>query len=42
MEWEVGRELQREGTCVYLRLIRVDVWQKLSQYCNYASTKNRF
>ena len=23
----------REGTCVYLRLIHVDVWQKLTQYC---------
>ena len=24
---------KREGTYVYLRLIHVDVWQKLSQYC---------
>ena len=25
--------LKREGTQVYLWLIRVDVWQKPSQYC---------
>ena len=24
---------KREGTCVYLWLIHVDVWQKLTQYC---------
>ena len=26
-------EYKREGTYVYLRLIHVDAWQKLSQYC---------
>ena len=28
MGWEVGGRLTREGTCVYLWLIHVDVWQK--------------
>ena len=28
-----GKEVQREGTYVYLWLIRVDVWQKPTQYC---------
>ena len=27
------RVFRREGTHVYLWLIHVDVWQKLSQYC---------
>ena len=31
--WEVGGRLKREGTCVYLWLIHVDVWQKPTQYC---------
>ena len=31
--WEVGGRFKREGTCVYLWLIHVDVWQKLTQYC---------
>ena len=32
--WEgEGGRLQREGTYVYLWLIRVDVWQKPTQYC---------
>ena len=26
-------QFKREGTYVYVRLIHVDVWQKLSQYC---------
>ena len=26
--WEVGGRLKSEGTCVYLWLIRADVWQK--------------
>ena len=30
---EVEWECKREGTYVYLRLIHVAVWQKLSQYC---------
>ena len=33
MEWEVGGRFKREGTCVYLWLIHVDVWQKPVQYC---------
>ena len=33
MEWKVGGRFKREGTCVYLRLIHVDVWQKPIQYC---------
>ena len=28
-----GREVQREGMCVYLPLIHVDVWQKSAQFC---------
>ena len=35
-EWDgVGgeREVEREGTYVYLWLIHVDVWQKPTQYC---------
>ena len=27
------REVEREGTYVYLWLIHVDVWQKPSQHC---------
>ena len=30
---EVGGRLKREGTCVYLWLIHVDVWQKPTQHC---------
>ena len=30
---EGGREVQEEGTCVFLRLIYVDVWQKPTQFC---------
>ena len=33
MGWEVGRRFYRVGTYVYLWLIYVDVWQKLTQYC---------
>ena len=29
----MGRKFKREGTCVYLWLIHVDVWQKPKQYC---------
>ena len=29
----VGGRFNREGTYVYLWLIRVDVWQKPTQYC---------
>ena len=35
-EWDgVGgeREVEREGTYVYLWLIHVDVWQKPTHYC---------
>ena len=30
---EMGGEFRRKGTCVYLWLIHVDVWQKPTQYC---------
>ena len=33
MGWEVGGRFKREGTCVYLRLIHVDIWQKPTQFC---------
>ena len=39
--WEMEGRLKREGTYVYLWLIHVDVWQKPTQYCNYASIKNK-
>ena len=33
MGWEVGGRFKREKTYVYLWLIHVDIWQKLTQYC---------
>ena len=33
MGWEVGRRLKRKEINVYLGLIHVDIWQKLTQYC---------
>ena len=33
MGWEVEGRFKKEGTCVYLRVIHVDVWQKPTQYC---------
>jgi len=30
---EVGESFKMEGTYIYLWLIHIDVWQKLSQYC---------
>ena len=33
MGWEMGQMFKREGTCAYLWLIHVDVWQKPTQYC---------
>ena len=30
---EVKGRFKREGTCVYLWLIHVDVWQEPTQYC---------
>ena len=30
--WKMGWRFQREGTYVFLWLIRVDVWQKPAQY----------
>ena len=33
MRREVGGMFRREGTCVYLWLIHVEVWQKPTQYC---------
>ena len=32
MGWEVGGRFKREETYVHLWLIRVDVWQKPTQY----------
>jgi len=37
----MGEWLKREGTYVSVWLIRVDVWQKPTQYCNYPSIKNK-
>ena len=31
--WEVGGKFKREETCVCLRQIHADVWQKPTQYC---------
>ena len=31
---EVGGRFKREGTYVYLWLIRVDTWQKTTKFCN--------
>ena len=31
--WEAEGRYKREGACVYLWLIHVDVWQKPMQYC---------
>ena len=33
MRWEVEGRFKKEGTYVYLWLIHVDVWQRLTQYC---------
>ena len=33
MGWEVGGRFKREGTCVYLWLIHVDVCWKPAQHC---------
>ena len=33
MGWEVGGRFKREGTYVYLWLIHVAIWKKLTQYC---------
>ena len=30
---EMGGMFKREGTCVYLWLIHVDVWQKARKFC---------
>ena len=30
--WEVGGSIKRDKTYVCLRLIHVDVWQKLTEY----------
>ena len=31
--WEVGGRFKREGTCVHLWLMHVDVWQKSNPHC---------
>ena len=36
---EVGGRLKMEGTCIYLWLIHVDLWQKPTQYCNAIKNK---
>ena len=33
MGWEVRGRIKRKGTCIYLWLIHVEVWQKPRQYC---------
>ena len=33
MGWEVEGEVQEGGTYIYLWVIHVTVWQKLTQYC---------
>ena len=33
MGWRVGGRFKREGTCVYLWLIHVVVWQTPTKYC---------
>ena len=33
MGWEMRGQFRREGTCVYLWLTHVDVWQEPAQYC---------
>ena len=33
MGWKMGETFKREGTCVYLWLIHIVVWQKPIQYC---------
>ena len=33
MGWEVGERFKREETYVYLWLVHVDVWQKLTHHC---------
>ena len=32
MGWEVGGRFKREGMCIYLWLIHIDVWQKSTQH----------
>ena len=36
---EVGGRLKRERACVYLCLIHIDIWQKLTQYCKADTLK---
>ena len=36
------REVQEEGDIGILRLIHVDVWQKLTPYCHYLPMKTQF
>ena len=33
MKWKVERRFKRRGTCVYIWLIHVDIWQKPTQHC---------
>ena len=41
MGTEVGGGFRIEGTHVCLWPIHIDVWQKLSQYCNYPPIKKK-
>ena len=33
MGWEEGGSFKEEGTYIYLWLIHVDAWQKLTEHC---------
>ena len=39
--WEVAGRRKRNGTHAYLRLVRIDLWEKPAQYCkaNYPPSK---
>jgi len=37
--WPLPEKFRREGSCVCLWPIHVDVWQRPSQYCNYPPIK---
>ena len=41
MGWEVGGRVRKEGTCVYLWLIHVDVWKKPTQYCKAITSSEK-
>ena len=41
MGWEVGGRFRKEGTCVYLWLIYVEVWKKPTQYCKAITSSEK-